>query len=329
MSRKLPWFPFSPAVWHQDVGIQTLTYEERGIWFEMLLMMHDSEEYGYLSLNGKAISNERLAQLLNLSVEKMNAVVETLLDLGVCKREEVPLKTKDLDKHNHNDNPPVMGRLYNRRLVIDQEKRLKITKEKRKGGNPNFQKGLPNPYYRQPKDLDKDNITHNITDNITHNITITPQLSKNIEDIIEEKNVLRTSESADAPHAEQTDLRLDSVGSKKGTRLRRDWEPSEEVREFCIFETPDLILADELEEFRDYWIAQPGQRGVKLDWDATFRNALRKHQKWANDRKTSPLSEMQKLIKQDEEKRKLEAQKNGHKKQSDDAQTFFDEDELL
>jgi hypothetical protein len=33
---------------------------------------------------------------------------------------------------------------------------------------------------------------------------------------------------------------------------------------------------DELDAFRDYWIAQPGQRGVKLDWDATWRNWIRR-----------------------------------------------------
>ena len=29
------------------------------------------------------------------------------------------------------------------------------------------------------------------------------------------------------------------------------------------------------EKFKDYWIAQPGQKGVKLDWDATWRNWVR------------------------------------------------------
>jgi hypothetical protein len=28
-------------------------------------------------------------------------------------------------------------------------------------------------------------------------------------------------------------------------------------------------------EFRDYWAAVPGQKGVKLDWPATWRNRIR------------------------------------------------------
>ncbi len=32
----------------------------------------------------------------------------------------------------------------------------------------------------------------------------------------------------------------------------------------------------ELEKFRDYWTAQPGQKGVKTDWSATWRNWARR-----------------------------------------------------
>jgi hypothetical protein len=32
----------------------------------------------------------------------------------------------------------------------------------------------------------------------------------------------------------------------------------------------------EFQKFRDYWKSQPGQRGVKADWDATWRNWVRK-----------------------------------------------------
>jgi hypothetical protein len=34
--------------------------------------------------------------------------------------------------------------------------------------------------------------------------------------------------------------------------------------------------AAELEKFRDYWAAQPGQKGVKTDWPATWRNWCRR-----------------------------------------------------
>jgi len=37
----------------------------------------------------------------------------------------------------------------------------------------------------------------------------------------------------------------------------------------------DLDIPRELGRFSDYWQSQPGQKGVKLNWQATWRNWLR------------------------------------------------------
>lgn len=61
----------------------------------------------------------------------------------------------------------------------------------------------------------------------------------------------------------------------RGTRLSADWSPSEETqgwaREQGVADPTGTLLA----EFRDYWCSLPGAKGVKLDWDATFRNRVR------------------------------------------------------
>jgi hypothetical protein len=41
-------------------------------------------------------------------------------------------------------------------------------------------------------------------------------------------------------------------------------------------ECPHVDQWAQFVRFRDYWTAQPGQRGVKADWDATYRNWIRK-----------------------------------------------------
>jgi len=61
----------------------------------------------------------------------------------------------------------------------------------------------------------------------------------------------------------------------RGTRLPADWKPSDEQTAFCKAERPDLHPMATGDRFRDYWIAQPGTKGVKLDWDATWRNWVR------------------------------------------------------
>jgi len=67
--------------------------------------------------------------------------------------------------------------------------------------------------------------------------------------------------------------------SKKGTRLTPEWVLSKTLGDWALKEKPHLT-ADNIrrlaESFRDYWIATPGAKGVKLDWEATWRNWVRK-----------------------------------------------------
>jgi len=66
---------------------------------------------------------------------------------------------------------------------------------------------------------------------------------------------------------------LKENGDDRGTRIPRDWRPSEADREFCLRHGVDIDAASS--EFIDFWIAVPGEKGRKLDWSATFRNRVR------------------------------------------------------
>jgi len=59
----------------------------------------------------------------------------------------------------------------------------------------------------------------------------------------------------------------------RGTRLTDDWQPRDQERLLARSLRVDCDKA--AAEFRDYWLARPGKDGVKLDWNATFRNRLR------------------------------------------------------
>jgi hypothetical protein len=48
---------------------------------------------------------------------------------------------------------------------------------------------------------------------------------------------------------------------------------------WAILERPELtaLKVDSIyEQFYDYWKAQPGSKGIKLDWFATWRNWVRR-----------------------------------------------------
>lgn len=62
----------------------------------------------------------------------------------------------------------------------------------------------------------------------------------------------------------------------RGTRLPQDWRPSPEDQDYCKKERPDLRLSEVAQNFYDYWIAQPGAKGRKADWSATWRGWVRK-----------------------------------------------------
>ena len=62
---------------------------------------------------------------------------------------------------------------------------------------------------------------------------------------------------------------------QRGSRLAQDWVLSKSMGDWATQERPDLDVRQVAEQFKDYWVAQAGQKGVKLDWDATWRNWVR------------------------------------------------------
>ena len=63
--------------------------------------------------------------------------------------------------------------------------------------------------------------------------------------------------------------------NKRGSRLPQDWFLTKSMGEWASQERPDLDVRQVADQFKDYWVAQAGQKGVKLDWDATWRNWVR------------------------------------------------------
>lgn len=66
-----------------------------------------------------------------------------------------------------------------------------------------------------------------------------------------------------------------------------DWRPNDDLAAWTLAQGLNRDDARrELEKFRDYWRAASGAKGVKRDWDATWRNWIRKA---ADDRRRALL----------------------------------------
>jgi len=65
-----------------------------------------------------------------------------------------------------------------------------------------------------------------------------------------------------------------------GSRLPDNWKPNIDEIEYCKLNRPDLDWKVVSDSFRDYWIAQPGAKGRKTDWFATWRNWVRNQRRY-------------------------------------------------
>lgn len=64
---------------------------------------------------------------------------------------------------------------------------------------------------------------------------------------------------------------------KRGSRLPADWRLTKALGDWAMKEgLSEVSVRREADKFRDYWNGVPGKSGVKLDWDGTWRNWVRK-----------------------------------------------------
>jgi len=83
-------------------------------------------------------------------------------------------------------------------------------------------------------------------------------------------------ESQNNPNHEPiTNNQKPSKTATRGARLPANWKPDSELAEWSKTERPDLDLRKVFAEFTDYWNSVAGGKGVKLDWNATWRNWVR------------------------------------------------------
>jgi uncharacterized protein YdaU (DUF1376 family) len=218
---KMPAFQFYPADWRKSPDIQAMSYFDRGVWFEILCLMHESDERGRLLLSGKPMNNEALARILGLSKSRLSKTLDTILDFGVAFRDD-------------------SGALCNRRMMRDERLRQVRTEAGKQGGNPN----LVNQKVKQKP-------TPSSSSSSSSSIT------KNEEDKEEEKII---------------DISPSAQPKTKGTRLPDQFFLTAEMKAYAAEKRPDVDVILETEKFCNFFRAAPGQKGVKLNWQLTWKN---------------------------------------------------------
>jgi len=116
---KRPSFQFYPADWLTDAALRMVSIGARGLWIDMLCIMHQGTQYGYLKVNDKVILNANLARMTGSTLHEVEGWLLELSDAGVYSTDD-------------------SNCIYSRRMIRDEEIRQARADGGYKGGNPNL-----------------------------------------------------------------------------------------------------------------------------------------------------------------------------------------------
>ena len=254
VQKKLPAIQWYPGDWRKDPGVQALDYHHRGVWFEVLMLMWESEDRGRLKLNGRPMPDSAMARPLGLSVDEWVQIRTTLLEYGVASEDDD-------------------GALICRRMVRDEQTRrqketLSHTRAEagRKGGRATQgakQKASKTeaPPLAPPQANSGGDSPHK-----------TRASSGSGSSKVRAKPKQKGGSSSSSSSSSSTSVRRKAPAEpKKKHPIPDDWEPTEGHKLIATRERVDLER--EVENF----IGHAKATGRMLvDWDAGFGNWLRK-----------------------------------------------------
>ncbi|WP_429041404.1 hypothetical protein [Bradyrhizobium elkanii] len=117
-AQKKPWFKFYPQDWRGDAKLRMCSIAARGLWAEMLCVMHEADPYGHLIIGGKPVSTKQMASLAGIPLAECTKLMVELEMAGVYSR-SADGKT-----------------IHSRRMVRDKAKADLDRKNGKGGGNP-------------------------------------------------------------------------------------------------------------------------------------------------------------------------------------------------
>ena len=219
------------------------------VWCFMLEYLTDCTNFEF---DYNEVSQELLASDFDVPVAELREIIAYSVKIGLLQHEDGKIFSA------------AHKRRFVRMLEVRQRRAEAARRNGRKGGNPNFKKGQPNPYYRTTEPVMEDN--PNITQEITED-----------NPIVEQSNVeySRVKKQKESPKGE------------KKTASRFSAPTVDEVRAYAQEKGYNV----DPEHFVDYYTSNGWRvgRNPMKDWRATVRT-------WASrDRAQTPVQGTQSL----------------------------------
>ena len=85
---KAPSFQFYPADWLNDIKLQSCSLAAQGLLMNIMCLMHQSDRYGHLLINGAAPASKDVSRLLRVHHKTYDKTLIELLSAGALCRDE-------------------------------------------------------------------------------------------------------------------------------------------------------------------------------------------------------------------------------------------------
>ena len=121
-----PWMKFYPSDWRSDPSLRMCSLAARGLWMEMIALMHEANPRGSLLVNGKPVTTRQLASLCGCTEPQATTLLTELREAGVYSVDD-------------------QGTVYSRRIRRDEKRAAEDKANGAKGGNPTLKGGVNPP----------------------------------------------------------------------------------------------------------------------------------------------------------------------------------------
>lgn len=222
---KRPSFQFYPGDWLRSADLRACSVGARGLWIDMICWMHDGATYGYLKVGTKIIPPSQLASMVGATKVQVDGWLKELVNNGVVS------VTDD-------------GCYYSRRMVRDEEIRVKRAAVGKLGGNPRLRK-------TKWKDNPEDNQEVNQMDNHEDNQVVNPEDNQVVEETSKKRvNQKLTPSSSSSSALSNTNTPLTPLsGGRSGVLPGLD-PPDKPKRTAADVPIPESL---DTPEFRAIW----------------------------------------------------------------------------
>ena len=117
--KKRPAFQFYPGDWRKDVELRACSLAARGLWIDLMCVMHECDPYGHLALNGAPMTPAKIAGQIGVTPQQVKKLLDELIENGVARK---------------TDN----GTIYSKRMVDDE----RIRNARAAGGKAGSEHGI-------------------------------------------------------------------------------------------------------------------------------------------------------------------------------------------